>query len=80
MNLTPGKTDEYVLSTGKTFYAHGGTLSPTSNLGLAYGADGMVEEAPGDRIDEDDKKFTSAERHEIGSFMISLWLEWMHNT
>jgi hypothetical protein len=57
-------TNEFVLSSGKRFYAYGGLLSPGRG-GLAYGYDGWVDET-----------LTPDEKAEIAQYMIHCWTTW----
>ncbi len=59
--------DEFILSTGKTFYAYSGTLGLHPKLGLAYGYDGTVDELS--------ENFTKEEKSEIADYMIKLWTQ-----
>jgi len=54
--------DHYILSSGKTFYAHGGVIG----LGMTQGWDGGI----------DDSSFTKAERKEIARFCRKEWKEY----
>lgn len=71
-NLSPAPAprldddDHLVLSTGKRVYCFGGTMCPTGDGGLRYGADGHVVSA----------EFTSAERREIAAYFIARWRRW----
>ena len=63
--------DEVILSTGRSFYAHGGVLGlPLIGrggvLGISYGSDGGVE----------DEALTRAERRVIARAMIAQWRRW----
>lgn len=72
------KDDEYVLSTGKTFYANHGLLSLGPESGeygfdrLHEGYDGKVET----NYHDEGPTFTRQERAEIAAFAISLWEKW----
>ena len=59
---------EYELSTGKRFYAHGATLGMDENVdAVSEGHDGGV----GNKED-----FTLAERREMADVMIARWQQW----
>lgn len=68
--------DEFILSSGRRFYAfsgEGGGLSISSGQ-LCFGHDGTAypKSDSGDRVED----FTESERHEIADSMIAIWLEW----
>lgn len=57
----------FLLSTGRSFYAHSSLLSVDSDGdNLTYGFDGGVDEF-------DDEPLTSEERVEIADYMIARW-------
>lgn len=68
--------DQYVLSTGRRFYAHHGFLGVSAVeggdglLSIAQGFDGGV------RIMGELRQFTPEERQEIAAHVISLWYRW----
>jgi hypothetical protein len=64
--------DEWVLSTGRRFYAHTDLLSPGIDGDLLYGSDGTSHPD-----DDEDELFTSAERQEIAEYMIKRWRKWV---
>lgn len=66
MKFDPDAT-EFVLSSGRRFYAHAGVLGMADDMGLSYGYDGGVNE---------EDPFTPAERKEIADHMIGLWQTW----
>lgn len=57
----------FLLSTGRTFYAHGSTLGMGPHGGIGEGWDGALD------IEED---LTPVERLEIAHYMIACWLHW----
>lgn len=70
--MTHNDHDHFTLSTGRKFYANNGIigLSPHNN-GVSEGYDGAVY------VDEDEGEgWTTAERHELADYMISLWQQW----
>jgi hypothetical protein len=65
-------SSEFVLSTGRRFYAHAGILGlPDPDDGAFYGAE-LLYGYDGDVGD----KFTREERQEIANFMIARWRDW----
>jgi hypothetical protein len=67
--------DEFILSTGRRVYAHGGILglSPDDDS-VAEGLDGHID---CDRHDEfNTQPWTDAERAELADYMIALWIAW----
>lgn len=71
------ETDEFVLSTGRRFYALNGHLGLTwVDPSIAtYGSDGVV--GLDHLLDPDnDERFTADERREIAEAMIAAWARW----
>lgn len=55
--------DEYILSTGRKFYANNGIVGISPDLRIYEGYDGGP----------DDKNWSPEERRELADFMIGLW-------
>ncbi len=70
--------NDYVLSTGRRFYAHCGILGLSGRHpeDLYNGYDGVVWTEDPDGQPEDRPSFTMAERLEIAEHMIGLWRKW----
>lgn len=64
------KTDRYTLSTGRSFGAVEGAISPRGNGDLFQGFDGWLHE-------DIDTPLTDAERREIADYMIAAWRDWV---
>ncbi len=62
-------SNQFVLSTGRTFYSCSNRLSLDERGRLGYGHDSEVDEF-------DDAPLTPAEKKEIASEMISRWMNW----
>lgn len=59
--------DTYTLSSGRTFYAHGGVLGfAPGEDSVSYGWDGGVEM----------RDWSAAEKRELADFMIALWQQY----
>lgn len=63
--------NEYVLASGRRFYAFGNILGVDRDGVLTYGHDGTVGRR--DRVGGDDDPFTDGERREIADAMIARW-------
>jgi hypothetical protein len=61
--MDQGDDDDYVLSSGRRFYANRGLISINQNLEVSEGYDGEVWTG----------KWSGAEKRELADFMIALW-------
>jgi len=71
MTSKEGERDEFVLSSGRQFYANCGIigLSPHDDH-VHEGYDGPVW------MDMDDDTWTPEEKRELATYMIALWMRW----
>jgi hypothetical protein len=76
--MTYDDDSRYRLTTGTVFYAHRGILGlAPDGTALFNGYDGEVTEgSERPPYDEDDRRFTAAERAEIADSMIARWTKW----
>lgn len=72
------KSQNYTLSTGKSFYANCGMLSLSENLFLHNGYDGETENQWSFKDNEPPPEtFTKEEKREIANFIIAQFNKWV---